>query len=139
LLPLVGSGEFMGGHKGYGLSTFVEIFSAAFQNGAYLSMLHDTDHDGNKQFLRIGHFFLAINVEHFIPLEDFKHITGNMMRELRGSRKASDQPRIYTAGEKEYLNTLKNQAQGIEITAGVQKALQTLQKDLDIAGHDLEF
>jgi L-2-hydroxycarboxylate dehydrogenase (NAD+) len=139
LLPLGGSGEFMGGHKGYGLSTFVEIFSAAFQNGAYLSMLHDTDHDGNKQFLRIGHFFLAINVEHFIPLEDFKHITGNMMRELRGSRKASDQPRIYTAGEKEYLNTLKNQAQGIEITAGVQKALQTLQKDLDIAGHDLEF
>jgi L-2-hydroxycarboxylate dehydrogenase (NAD+) len=139
LLPLGGMGELMGGHKGYGLSTFVEIFSAAFQNGAYLSMLHDTDNDGNKQFLRIGHFFLAINVEHFIPLEDFKHITGNMMRELRGSRKASDQPRIYTAGEKEYLNTLKNQAQGIEITAGVQKALQTLQKDLDIAGYDLGF
>ncbi|HSB65851.1 MAG TPA: Ldh family oxidoreductase, partial [Anaerolineales bacterium] len=40
LLPLGGIGELMGGHKGYGLSTMVEIFSAAFQNGAYLSMLH---------------------------------------------------------------------------------------------------
>ena len=139
LLPLGGMGESMGGHKGYGLSTFVEIFSAAFQNGAYLSMLHDTDHAGNTQFLRIGHFFLAISVEHFIPLEDFKRITGNMMRELRASRKALDQSRIYTAGEKEYLNTLRNQAEGVEITPGVQKALQALQKELDITGNDLGF
>jgi LDH2 family malate/lactate/ureidoglycolate dehydrogenase len=129
----------MGGHKGYGLSTFVEIFSAAFQNGAYLSMLHDTDHDGNTQFLRIGHFFLAINVEHFIPLEDFKHITGSMMRELRASRKAPEQACIYTAGEKEYINTLRNQAEGVEISPGVQKALQTLRKELEITGHDLGF
>jgi LDH2 family malate/lactate/ureidoglycolate dehydrogenase len=139
LLPLGGSGEFMGGHKGYGLSTFVEIFSAAFQNGAYLSMLHDKDHAGNTQFLRIGHFFMAINVEDFIPLDEFKRITGSMMRELRGSRKAIEQPRIYTAGEKEYFNTLQNQAQGIEITPGVQKALNTLRKELGIDGFDLGF
>jgi LDH2 family malate/lactate/ureidoglycolate dehydrogenase len=139
LLPLGGLGELMGGHKGYGLSTMVEIFSSAFQNGAYLSMLHDTDHDGKTQFLRVGHFFLAINVENFIPLDEYKRITGSMMRELRSSRKASDQPRIFTAGEKEYLSTLKNQAEGIEITPGVQKALQALCKELDITGNDLGF
>jgi LDH2 family malate/lactate/ureidoglycolate dehydrogenase len=139
LLPLGGMGELMGGHKGYGLSTFVEIFSAAFQNGAYLSMLHDTDHEGNTQFLRIGHFFMAINVEHFIPLEDFKRITGNMMRELRLSRKAQGEPRIYTAGEKEYYNTLKNQAEGIEIAPGVLKALQAMCKELGINGEVLGF
>jgi LDH2 family malate/lactate/ureidoglycolate dehydrogenase len=139
LMPIGGIGELMGGHKGYGLATMVEIFSAAFQNGAYLSMLHDTDHDGNIQFLRIGHFFQAINVEHFIPLEDFKHITGDMMRELRASRKAQDQSRIYTAGEKEYFNTLQNQAEGVEIAPGVQKALQTLRKELYIFGQDLGY
>jgi L-2-hydroxycarboxylate dehydrogenase (NAD+) len=139
LLPLGGMGELMGGHKGYGLSTMVEIFSAAFQNGAYLSMLHDTDHEGKIQSLRIGHFFLAINVENFIPLEDFKRITGNMMRELRASRRAQDQPRIYTAGEKEYYNTLYNQANGIEISPSVQTALQVLREELDITGYDLVF
>ena len=36
LLPVGGLGELMGGHKGYGLATMVEIFSAAFQNGTYL-------------------------------------------------------------------------------------------------------
>lgn len=139
LLPLGGMGELMGGHKGYGLSTMVEIFSAAFQDGAYLSMLHDTDREGKTQFLRIGHFFLAINVENFIPLDEFRHITGNMMRELRSSRKAAGEPRIYTAGEKEYLNTLNNQTNGIEISPGVQKALLTLCKELDITEDHLGF
>jgi L-2-hydroxycarboxylate dehydrogenase (NAD+) len=139
LLPIGGMGELMGGHKGYGLATMVEIFSAAFQNGAYLSMLHDTDHEGNQQFLRIGHFFLAIDIEHFIPLDDFKHITGNMMRELRASRKGSTQGHIYTAGEKEYYNTQKVMAEGVEITPGVQKALSSLQKEFDLKEFALGF
>ena len=139
LLPVGGLGELMGGHKGYGLATMVEIFSAAFQNGTYLWGLTDTDADGKPQFLRIGHFFLAIDVEHFIPLEDFKRITGSMMRELRASPKVPNQPRIYTAGEKEYYNTQRVMAEGVEITPGVQKALNTLRQELNLTGHDLGF
>ncbi len=139
LLPVGGMGELMGGHKGYGLATMVEIFSAAFQNGTYLWGLTDTDADGKSQFLRIGHFFLAIDVEHFIPLEDFKHITGNMMRELRESPQAPGQPRIYTAGEKEHYNTQRVMAEGVEITPGVQKALNALRQELNLTGHDLAF
>ena len=139
LLPVGGLGELMGGHKGYGLATMVEIFSAAFQNGTYLWGLTDTDADGKPQFLRIGHFFLAIDVEHFIPLDDFKKISGNMMRELRESPKAPGQPRIYTAGEKEYYNTQRVQAEGVEITPGVQKALKTLGKELGVSHSDLGF
>jgi len=139
LLPVGGIGELMGGHKGYGLATMVEIFSAAFQNGTYLWGLTDTDADGKPQFLRIGHFFMAIDIEHFIPLADFKQITGNMMRELRSSPKAPGQPRIYTAGEKEYYNTQRVQAEGVEITPGVQKALQALRQELKLTGHELGF
>ncbi len=139
LLPLGGMGELMGGHKGYGLATLVEIFSAAFQNGTYLWGLTDTDAEGKPQFLRIGHFFLAMDVEHFIPLADFKKIAGNIVRELRNSTKVPGQPRIYTAGEKEYFNTQRVQTEGVEITPGVQKALQTLQQELKISGHDLGF
>jgi len=139
LLPVGGMGELMGGHKGYGLATMVEIFSAAFQNGTYLWGLTDMDADGKPQFLRIGHFFLAIDIEHFIPLADFKQITGNMMRELRSSPRAPGQPRIYTAGEKEYYNTQRVQAEGVEITPGVQKALQALRQELKLTGHELGF
>jgi L-2-hydroxycarboxylate dehydrogenase (NAD+) len=139
LLPVGGMGELMGGHKGYGLATMVEIFSAAFQNGTYLWGLTDTDAVGKPQFLRIGHFFLAIDIEHFIPLADFKQVTGNMMRELRSSPRAPGQPRIYTAGEKEYYNTQRVQAEGVEITPGVQKALQALRQELSLTGYELGF
>jgi len=139
LLPVGGMGELMGGHKGYGLATMVEIFSAAFQDGTYLWGLTDTDADGKPQFLRIGHFFLAIDIEHFIPLADFKRITGNMMRELRSSPKVPGLARIYTAGEKEYYYTQRVMAEGVEITPGVQKALQTLQQELNLTRYDLGF
>jgi LDH2 family malate/lactate/ureidoglycolate dehydrogenase len=139
LLPVGGMGELMGGHKGYGLATMVEIFSAAFQNGTYLWGLTDTDAAGKAQFLRIGHFFLAIDIEHFIPLADFKRITGDIMRELRGAPRVPDQPRIYTAGEKEYYNTQRVMAAGVEITPGVQKGLNALRQELNITGHDLGF
>lgn len=139
LLPLGGLGETSGGHKGYGLATMVEIFSAAFQDGAFLWQLTDTDAEGKAQFLRIGHFFLAIDIEHFIPLDAFKRITGDMMRELRSSPRSPLEERIYTAGEKEYYNTQRVRAEGVEITPGVQKALNALREELHIAGHELGF
>jgi L-2-hydroxycarboxylate dehydrogenase (NAD+) len=139
LMPIGGIGELMGGHKGYGLATMVEIFSAAFQNGAYLSELHDTDAQGNPHFLRIGHFFMAIDIEHFIPLDAFKKITGDMMRELRGSKTAPDRERIYTAGEKEYYNSLYVMEHGVEIAPGVQKGLNKLIKELNLTDPNLGF
>jgi L-2-hydroxycarboxylate dehydrogenase (NAD+) len=137
ILPVGGLGDLFGGHKGYGLATMVEIFSAAFQDGTYLWGLTDTDKDGKSQFLRIGHFFLAIDVEHFIALENFKTITGNMMRELRCSNVAPGQSRIYTAGEKEYYNTQRVHAEGVEIPPGVQKGLLELKTELNLSKVDL--
>jgi L-2-hydroxycarboxylate dehydrogenase (NAD+) len=139
LLPVGGMGELMGGHKGYSLATMVEIFSAAFQNGTFLWGLTDTDAEGKPQFLRIGHFFLAIDVEHFIPLAEFKKIAGDILRELRSSTKSPGASRIYTAGEKEYYHTQRILAEGVEITPGVQKALQTLRLELGLPGRDLGF
>lgn len=139
LLPLGGLGEATAGYKGYSLATMVEIFSAAFQDGTYLWGLTDTDDDGNPQFLRIGHFFLAFDIEHFIPLETFKKITGNMMRDLRNSTVSPGQSCIYTAGEKEYYNTQRVQEQGVEITPGVQKALLSLKGELNLSKTDLSF
>jgi LDH2 family malate/lactate/ureidoglycolate dehydrogenase len=139
LLAIGGMGELLGGHKGYGLAAVVEVFSAAFQNGAFLSALHDTDAQGKTHPLRIGHFFLAIDVEHFLPLATFQGIVGNIMRELRASEKAPEQERIYTAGEKAYTNSLRVQAEGVEIAPGVQRALLRLREELQLEDFDLGF
>ncbi len=139
LLPLGGSGELMGGHKGYGLATLVEILSAAFQDGAFLSQLRDTDDYGNPQPSRIGHFFMAINIENFLPLERFKNTAGRILRELRQYGKAQGSQRIYTAGEKAYYNSLRVMQEGVRIPPSVQKSLRALISELQITGHDLGF
>jgi L-2-hydroxycarboxylate dehydrogenase (NAD+) len=142
LLPLGGSGELMGGHKGYGLATMVEIFSAAFQDGAFLSQLHDKDAQGNPHPSRVGHFFLAMNIENFLPLNHFRKTAGSILRELREyGRSPEDSPgdtRIYTAGEKSHENEMSAMKNGIRIPPSVQQHLNSLCVDLNL-NHDLGF
>ena len=46
LLPLGGTDELTGSHKGYGLATMVEILCAALQNGCFLDQLLGQDENG---------------------------------------------------------------------------------------------
>lgn len=139
LLPLGGAGEEMGGHKGFGLATIVEILCAAFQGGLFLSALTDTDVQGKPQPLRIGHFFLALDIEHYVPLEQFKHTTGEIMRQLRAARKAPGQARIYTAGEKEYYNEQRVRVEGVPVNTNLQKNLKIIQGELGLFQYELGF
>ena len=139
LLPLGGPGEEMGGHKGYGLSVMIEILCAALQNGAFLKDLSGFDKEGNPRPHQLGHFFMAIDIEHFVPLEDFKHTAGAILRALRAAEKAPEAERIYTAGEKAYLATRRAYEEGIPINESIQRDLKFLQKELKIFEVKLPF
>lgn len=138
-LPLGGIGESLGGHKGYGLATMVEILSASLQSGAFLHALSGVGEDGAKQPFRVGHFFMAINIESFTSLNDFKCTTGQIMRELRSSRKAPGQSRIYTAGEKEYYREIDVRVKGVEIVPNLQKDLIFLKEELGLNNYEFPF
>ena len=98
LAPLGGIGEDLAGYKGYGYATIVEILSAALQAGSYLKMLNGIQ-DGKRVPYHLGHFFIVIDTEAFMGLDSFKKTCGNILRDLRASKKAPGQDRIYTAGE----------------------------------------
>ena len=112
LMPLGGVGEETAGYKGYGYAAVVEILSAALQQGAFMKMLIGTM-DGKKVPYRIGHFFIVMDISAFTEPEDFKKTTGDILRELRASRKMPGQTRIYTAGEKEYFTWLERKDKGV--------------------------
>ena len=112
LTPLGGVGEETGGYKGYGYATVVEILSAALQQGSFMKMLIGFK-DGKKVPYSVGHFFIVIDISAFTDPEDFKKTTGNILRELRASRKMPGQTRIYTAGEKEYDTWLQRKDKGV--------------------------
>lgn len=112
LTPLGGIGEETAGYKGYGYATVVEILSAALQQGAFMKMLLGVK-DGKKVPYPIGHFFIVIDINAFTDPDDFKKTTGDILRELRASRKMPAQNQIYTAGEKEYYTWLERKDKGV--------------------------
>ena len=112
LTPLGGLGEESGGYKGYGYATVVEILSAALQHGSFMKMLNGFK-DGKKIPYSVGHFFIVIDINAFTEPNDFKKTTGDILRELRASKKMPGQDRIYTAGEKEYDTWMERKDKGV--------------------------
>jgi L-2-hydroxycarboxylate dehydrogenase (NAD+) len=112
LAPLGGIGEETAGYKGYGYATVVEILSSALQQGAFLKMLTGLK-DGHPAPYSLGHFFIVIDINAFTEVDSFKKTTGDILRELRASRKMPGHDRIFTAGEKEYEAWLSRKDKGV--------------------------
>ena len=121
LAPLGGIGEELAGYKGYGYAAVVEILSSALQAGSYMKMLTGLDENGNKKPYHLGHFFIVIDTDAFMGADTFKRISGEILRELRASKKAPGCDRIYTAGETEYLVWLDRKDKGVPVNESVQK------------------
>jgi len=132
LTPLGGVGEELAGYKGYGYATAVEIMSAAFQQGSFMKMLTGLQ-DGKKVPYGLGHFFVAIDCEAFMGLDSFKKIAGDICRELRVSKKAPGETRIYTAGEKEYDIWQERKDSGVPISDSVQKEILDVRDELGLS------
>jgi len=139
LLPLGGAGELLAGYKGYDLATLVEILSASLCGGKFLKDLLGFAEDGSRRPYMLGHFFLAIDVEHFVPLETFRRVTGQIMRELQASRKAPGEDRIYVAGEKEHEMEQVRREQGIPVNPNLLDELRAIRDELGIEGYEAYF
>lgn len=139
LLPLGGAGELLAGYKGYGLATMVEILSASLCGGKFLKDLLGFAADGSRRPYMLGHFFLAIDIAHFIPLDVSRRITGQIMRALQKARKAPGEERIYVAGEKEHENEKRIRKQGIPVNPNLRRELQSIRDELSISGYEAYF
>jgi L-2-hydroxycarboxylate dehydrogenase (NAD+) len=139
LLPLGGAGELLASHKGYGLAAIVEILSASLCGGMFMRDLLGFTEDGSRCPYMLGHFFLAIDIEHFIPLDVSRRITGRIMRALQNACKAPGEARIYVAGEKEYEKEQQIREQGVPVNPSLRRELQIMRDELNISGYEAYF
>ncbi len=123
LLPLGGLGELFGGHKGYGLAVMVELFSAVLSGAAILRDVGRTEGPGPSN---VGHFFMAVNVESFMPIEEFKERMDRMIKELKSAPLHPDFKRIWVHGERSWLTTQKRLREGIPIYKKVMANLRDI-------------
>jgi len=109
IMPLDGSTEQLGSHKGYGYGMICEIFSSILSMGA-TSNYCMTGGRGN-----ICHGFAAINPAFFGDAEAIKKHLSTYLEELREPPKAEGKERIYTHGEKEIAAIADRKANGIPV------------------------
>jgi len=96
IAPLGGVGELFGGHKGYGLGIIVDLFTAVFSGGLTSNYVNIT-----PGLNGICHFFMAVDYGVFGNKAEIRKNISAFLQELRNSRKAEGQERIFTHGEKE--------------------------------------
>ena len=138
MIGLGGMEEETGGHKGYSLAVMVEILSAALQAGSFMHHLNGWK-DGKRVPYKLGHIFIAMDIEKFTDITDFKRITGEIMTQLQNSKKRPDKERIWVAGEKEYFKEKEIRKNGIPINSGLQKNLITMINELNLEGYNNLF
>ena len=113
-LPLGGSE----GHKGYGLSTMVEIFSGILTG---LGFGHEPSGRHND-----GCFMAAFDVEAFRPLEEFRKEVTDFAYYLKSSPPAKGFSEVFYPGELEHLRTQKLQKEGIFVEDATWDRLKEL-------------
>lgn len=135
LAPLGGIGDKLAGYKGYGYAAVVEILSSALAGGQFMKALNGVDEHGTQQMYHLGHFFFVVDPEAFMGLDTFKKTAGQICRDLRASKKAPGESRIYTAGEKEWLVWQERKDKGDPVGTGVQADLTAVRDALGLDYH----
>jgi len=122
ILPLGGTVEHAG-YKGYGLGVLVDILTGVLSGGIFGP---DVGRPEDPMPSRIGHFFGAMNVEAFMPKDEFKERMDSMLQGLKQSPKAQGLNRIYYAGEIEAETEKLRLVEGIPIHWKVYETLKKL-------------
>ncbi len=120
LMPLGGI-DLMRGYKGYGLALLVDIFSGVLSGASTGAQV---GHPNENIPADVGHFFAAINIEAFRPIEEFKEHMDRLLGELKDAPKALGQERIYIHGEKEFELAEKYEREGVPLMVEVVDSLK---------------
>ena len=126
IMPLGGSTEDTGSHKGYGYAMMCEIFSSIISLGTTSDKTGMGGHGG------ICHGFLVIDPAVFGDAKAIKDHLSAYLEELRNSPKAEGQPRIYTHGEKEVEAEARLMKEGIPVNDNTMVEVYEMCQYLDM-------
>ncbi len=119
-----------GGPKGYGLSFIVDIIAGALAGAACGKDVRSLYPEEEKS--NLGQFFLAINVDAFIPIKDFKAKVDKIVHELKTSPTAPNYAEVLVPGEIEYRAEHERLTKGIPLNDKTWQTLDALCQELKI-------
>lgn len=119
----------MAGPKGFGLAVILEILAGVLSGAAIgqgVGSMYRTWDRGED----IGHFFLALSVESFMPLGSFLDRIEELVMQLRSADRLSPNQPIRLPGEIEFLHEDENRRTGVLLGVAQLRMLGQLATDL---------
>jgi LDH2 family malate/lactate/ureidoglycolate dehydrogenase len=125
-----------GSHKGFCLSSIVDIFSAVFSGAnfgpfvppsvAYLPVLEKKVGEGT------GHFFGAMRIDAFQKSEDFKKKMDEWILTFRNAKPAKGKEKVIIPGDPEREKEARIRAEGISVLNAISCEMKEIAIDLGI-------
>jgi LDH2 family malate/lactate/ureidoglycolate dehydrogenase len=115
----------VGGPKGYAISMFIDILSGVLTGAGFGKHVNNM-YENWEENQNVGHFFVAIDIKRFIPLELFKSRMDEYIRSLKAEPRALDVSEILIPGELEHRRTLHRKENGIDLTVKVAEEMNEI-------------
>lgn len=122
----------VGGPKGYGLALLVDVLSGIMPGALFGPYIGDLYREFDRK-QGLGHFFMAMRADLFVPMDEFLGRMDQMIREIRSQPRAEGVERIYIPGEIEAGVARQRRAEGIPLADGVVAELAELGNHLGVA------
>jgi LDH2 family malate/lactate/ureidoglycolate dehydrogenase len=121
----------IGGYKGYGLALVIGLLAGTLNGAAMGKDVVDFNAD-DMTATNTGHVIVAINVEVFQPLAEFKSSVDVLIRDIRGSERLPGVDRVRLPGEGSHAARVDRLKNGVPLPAPLAASLQQLAAELKI-------
>lgn len=114
-----------GGAKGSGLAIAIDILSGVLSGGAFGRSVGILVTDHHKAE-RVSASFAALDVKHFMPIDEFKARADALIDEIKSTPAATGLADVLIPGERAHREMLLRQKEGIPLPETTRKALEDL-------------
>jgi LDH2 family malate/lactate/ureidoglycolate dehydrogenase len=121
----------MAGYKGSGLALMIDVLCGVLTGSSFATHVVDLYDKGGK-VQDVGHFFLAVAVDAFMPLQVFKDRLNQFTTELRAQPRMPGVERIYLPGELEFESARRAAEQGVALGEGGWDELNKLARQWNV-------
>jgi len=121
----------IGGYKGYGLALIFGLLAGTLNGAAMGEGVVDFNAD-HATPTNTGHVIVAINVDAFQPVAEFKKGVDALIRDIRASQRLPGVDRIRLPGEGSHAARVDRMKNGIPLSAPLAASLDQLAAELKI-------
>jgi LDH2 family malate/lactate/ureidoglycolate dehydrogenase len=122
----------IGDYKGYGLALIIGLLAGTLNRAAMGRDVVDFNADDATP-TNTGHAIVAISIDAFGPVDEFRKSVDALVREIRGSQRLPGVDRIWLPGEQSHQKRADNTANGVPVPPALKESLDQLAAELKIA------